>query len=239
MMRHLLHIATALIGLALAAPSVTAQRIGFGISFGAGVTVENLGSTIGDLDLDFNEWARPRAIVLGDTRNLNPPVVSIRPGLNDGGVVRLKITAPADADVTVTVTAPVNNVLALNGNPTLGTLPVRIGWGYWNPGDATTTAIPSELVTAAREVASATGTTPGFSSVTFPMTRRTGAAGPPSAPPDPRYVGREPATPPMAVAYLTVYGSIPSVQGVTQVGVYTGEIDIHVELSTYAAGGTP
>jgi len=236
MMRHLLHFTFATLALTLVVPGLSAQRIGFGISFGAGVDVQNLGDLNGSPNLNFNEWARPRAIVLGDTRT---PVVTIRPGQNDGGVIRLRITAPADADVTVTVTAPVNNVLALNGNPALGTMPVRIGWGYWNPGDATTTAIPSELVTAAREVASATGTTPGFSSVTFPMTRRTGAAGPPSAPPDPRYVGREPATPPMAVAYLTVYGSIPNVQGVTQVGVYTGEIDIHVELSTYAAGGTP
>lgn len=234
MMRHLLHITFATWVLTLAAPGLSAQRIGFGISFGAGVDVQNLGDGNGSLNLDFNEWARPRAIIVGDTRI---PVVTIRPGQNDGGVIRLRITAPGDADVTVTVTAPVNNVLALDGNPTLGTLPVRIGWGYWNPGDATNAAVPSELVTAAREVASATGTTPGFTSVTFPMTRRTGTAGPPSAPPDPRYVGREPAVE-MAVAYLTVYGSIPNVPANTKVGVYTGEVDIHVELSTYAAGGT-
>lgn len=235
MKRHHLHIATALIGMALAAPSVTAQRIGFGISFGAGVTVENLGSTNGDFDLDFNESARPRAIVVGDTRN---PVVRIRPGLNDGGVVRLKITAPADADVTVTVAAPPNNVLALNANPSLGTLPVQIGWGYWNPGqDATYTVVPSEMVTAAREVVRGDGTGLSFSSVTFPMNRRAiGSAGPPTAPPDPKYVGRTPAVA-MAVAYLIVYGSIPSVPPGTLVGVYSGTIDVRVELSTYATAG--
>jgi hypothetical protein len=233
MRRHFLHITLAILALTFAATGLSAQRIGFGISFGEGVDVQNLGDGNGSLNLDFNEWARPRAIIVGDTRT---PVVEIRPGVNAGGVIRLRITAPADADVTVTVTSPVN--LDLDGNPTLGTLPVRIGWGYWNTGDATNAAVPSELVTAAREVASVLGTTPSFTSATFPMTRRTGAAGPPSAPPDPRYVGREPAVE-MAVAYLTVYGSIPNVPANAKVGVYTGEVDIHVELSTYAAGGTP
>lgn len=233
MKRHLLHITTALMVLTIAAPSVTAQRIGFGISFGAGVTVENLGSTNGDFDLDFNESARPRAILANDTRS---PVVDIRPGLNPGGVIRLRITAPADADVTVVVTVP--TVLALDRKPNEGTIPVRIGWGYWNPGDAVNAQIPSELVTWAQEVVSTLVSGPTFSSVIFPMNRRAiGIAGPPT-PPDPRFVGRTP-TVAMAVAYLTVYGLLPEMPPGTKVGLYSGDIDIRVELSTYAAGGTP
>jgi hypothetical protein len=68
----------------------------------------------------------------------------------------------------------------------------------------------------------------GFSSATFPVLRR--STGPPGPPPTPEYNGY---VAPTADAYLFIYGTLGPVPEDASVGLYFGEINIHIEYSTY------
>jgi hypothetical protein len=209
--------------------SANAQRIGFGLSFGEGVSLSNVGSELsGDGMLNFNQVLSPPILLANSAK------VTISPQTNNGGVVVIEIEAPANADITVTITAPSGNVLMLhetNGNGTPPTLPFQIGWGFWNLGAETSATLQVNDFGNAREVVSATGMNIPFMSATFPMSRRATAAGVIPPPPDPNYTGRSVA--PLAKAFLLVYGSVGPVPENAQAGTYEGIVDIHVELSTY------
>ena len=229
-----------LLVLSAATATLQAQHIGFGLSFGDGVELNNLGSEVS------NDG------VLNITRVLDPPAllpgvetVTVSPDQNEDGVVIIEIRAPVRADVTVTVTAPPGNELLLdegNGNGSNGdddteSIPFQIGWGYWNHGNNGSEApITISDFGQAKEVVSATGSHIPFMSATFPVSRDArGSGGPPPPPPTPDYEGRNNEQNPveMASAFLLVYGSVGPVTSIPQAGTYTGTIDIHVELSTY------
>lgn len=229
--------------LSVAAPATLhAQHIGFGLSFGEGITLTNEGSgASNDGELNFNRLLSPPVLLAGS----DPVTVSLS-DLEDG-VVIIAIDAPARADVTITVTAPAGNELTLdegngggNGNGTPSAIPFQIGWAYWNLGAAGTdlnAVLKQNDFGNAQEVVSATGTNIPFMSATFPMVRsanRSSSSGPPLPPPDPNYAGRPELTnADMARAFVLVYGTLGQVPESAQVGLYTGTIDIHAELSTY------
>jgi hypothetical protein len=125
----------------------------------------------------------------------------------------IALTAQADMDVTVTISPPA--YLELEGGT--DQIPVTIAFAYSNKG-ATNEA---DAKAAAIEVPYT------FSTATFPVKQR--ATGTRALPPTPNHVGY---TPPSATAYLFVYGSLGPV-GAINAGIYTGEITITVEYSSY------
>lgn len=216
-----------------------AQYIGFGLSFGEGITLLNEGSGISnDGELNFNRVLSPPVLVRGSEK------VTISLTDNADGVVIIAIDAPARSDVAITVTAPAGNVLTLDegngGEGTPSTLPFQIGWAFWNlgvAGSGLSDVLPQSDFGHAREIVSATGTNIPFMSATFPMIRsanRSAGGGPPLPPPDPKYAGRPQLTQAeMARAFLLVYGSLGPMPENAQVGQYTGTIDVYAELVTY------
>jgi len=211
--------------------SAQAQHIGFGLSFGSGVELISEGSgNSGDGFLNFNRVLSP-PVLLGGSDALTIDLSS-----NNSGVVILRINAPEQADVTVTVTAPAGNRLDIidhSGDGPAPSLPFQIGWAYWNLADeAHTGPISATDFGMAREVVSATGSSIPFMSATFPMRRRSATGSPqPPTPPNPMYTGRDDG--PQTTAYILVYGTLGPIPEEAQVGFYEGMIDVHVELSTY------
>lgn len=211
-----------------------AQRIGFGLSFGEGVRLTNLGSdTRADGVLDFNSVLSPPVLLARD------PKVTISPQQNESGVVIFEIEAPADADITVTITAPPGNQLIIDdpsNSEALEALPFQIGWAYWNLGTLDTGTIQIADFSNAREMVSTLGSEVTFSSATFPLKRNLRvSAGPPPPPPMPNFRDRDTIEAPVVLgrAFLLVYGSVGPIPENPQVGTYTGTIDIHIELSRY------
>lgn len=125
----------------------------------------------------------------------------------------ITITGQADLDVTVSIDAPVT--LDLDDD---NKVPVSISYAYSNLGatDETTAKTLAVRVPA------------GFSSVTLPLVRR--SSGPPGPPPTPDHVGY---TPPSGTAYIFIFGTLGPVPLNAATGLYSGDINISVEYSTY------
>lgn len=179
-----------------------AQRVGFGLFSNHNLTL----TSVGPAELDFG-------IVLSGQPN---PVNIL---LTDPEVVVIEIEGVAYLDVTVTITPPENNRIALEGIPgnfydNSKSMPVSIHMAYSNSGaqDASA-ALAQAMVVAGNQV-------------TFPVRRR--LSGPPGPPPTPPHAGY---TPPTAKAYIFIYGSLTV--GNVNAGPYSGEIEIHAEYSTY------
>ncbi len=154
-------------------------------------------------ELNFND--KQEVILAGQT-------VSI--GLNDPQAAVIAIEAQADLDITVTIDADPKLLLGTNPNG----IPLTVNMAYSNLGATTSSIAKTQAVIVPG----------GFTSVTFPVLRR--ASGVPAAPPTPDHVGYTAAK---ATAYLFIYGVIGAVPNNAAAGLYTGNINIRVEYSTY------
>ncbi len=185
------------------------QRINFGVHAGEGIVVDIL---------------QPDVLDFGDRFSGEGPV-SITPwDESEGDVVPLSITGVEYLDVTVTLTPPPGNKILLQGNTDPNddqrSMPVNIKMAYYNTGPGG--EVGEDLITAKAAAQEVTG-----DMVTFQIRRRPG--GPPGPPPTPPHSGY---VPPKSVAYLFIYGDLTV--GNVNAGPYSGDINIHVEYSTYA-----
>lgn len=133
--------------------------------------------------------------------------------LTDNSTAVLSVTGNRHLDVTLTVEAP--TVLELDAS---NTIPLVLRFAYSNQGLA-----ESSAKAAAVEVPL------GFNSATFPLQRRAPGT-PPPPPPTPGHGGY---TAPTATAYVFIYGTLGTVPGNAAAGLYSGQINIRVEYSTY------
>lgn len=221
-----------LVVLALLASGVqnaAAQRVNFAVNAQEGITVQ----TIGGLDvLNFNEAGENRFITP------NSPARIITPQLREGdGVVVIEITARADLEITVTVTAP--DVLTLEGatgdNPPQ--IPFQLGWSYWNlaqgkgPGFTAPAPLNAPVRGSLREVKSPAMGGLNFSTATFPVRRRQlGAGGPPPPPPTPRF-GEAPEYP-MTTVYVFLYGTMGAIPTNAASGQYSANLIVEVSYAS-------
>ncbi len=196
-----LSLLTALV-VALTLPA-TAQQVGFGLYTNSDLTLTVLAPD----ELDFGDRISGEGTV---------PIL-----LSDDAAVPIEIEGVAYLDVTVTLTAPDGNYLLLQGDAANLTeankrMDVNIRMAYYNRGQE---GITEEAAKA--EAIEVVGNT-----VTFQIRRRPG--GPPGPPPVPPHAGY---TPPVAKAYLYIYGDLTV--GNVNAGPYSGLINVHVEYSTY------
>ncbi len=180
-----------------------AQQVGFGLYTNSELTLTVLAPD----ELDFGD------------RISGEGEVSIL--LSDNEAVPIEIEGVAYLDVTVTFTLPDGEFLLLEGDPENYNdpnkrLPVNIQMAYYNRGQE---GITEEAAKA--EAIKVVGNT-----ITFQIRRRPG--GPPGPPPVPPHAGY---TPPVAKAYLYIYGDLTV--GNVNAGPYSGLINVHVEYSTY------
>ena len=154
-------------------------------------------------ELNFND--KQAIILAGQT-------IAIK--LTDPQAAVIAIEAQADLDITVTLDA--DPFLYLNGNST--GIPLKVNMAYSNLGATATDDAKTRSIIVPE----------GFPSVTFPVVRRT--SGVPAPPPTPDHVGY---TAPRKTAYLFVYGTLGAVPNNAAAGLYTGNINIRVEYSTY------
>jgi len=133
--------------------------------------------------------------------------------LFDEACAVLTIEGRADLDVTVTIHASATIDL-----DALNKIPLNIRFAYSNLGALNESMAKSQAV----EVPA------GFTGATFPILRR--ASGPPGPPPTPAHTGY---IQPTARAYLFIYGTLGPVPIGAASGIYTGDIMINVEYSTY------
>ena len=182
----------------LLAGNVAAQRISFGLYTSDDIVLTPLNLGI----LNFND--KQPIILSGETVTIN---------LTDNAVTILTIEGRADMDVTLTIDAPATLDLDVTN-----IIPVAIRFAYSNSGATTD-------ITAR---ASAIEVPAGFTSVTFPIKRRT--SGLPAPPPTPGQTGY---SGPTGTAYLFLYGTFGQVPVNAAAGNYTGNINIHVEYSKY------
>lgn len=190
----------------------TAQRISFRSFAANGITIT--GGFFPDV-LEFEYLVINSATVR--TIQIN--------GVNDSRVVALAVDMPEGYDLSVWVSA--NNSLELSGSaesPT-PTIPFQLRFAYSNPGYATTHTDIAAAKSAATEVPL------GFTSATFPVSKRS-AGLPPGPPPTPEHEGY---TVPMARAFLFFYGTAgPANEGINvMAGMYETEIQINIEFSNY------
>jgi hypothetical protein len=183
--------------------TAAAQQVGFGLYTNSDLTLTKLVPE----DLDFGD------------RISGEGTVQIL--LADDAVVPIEIEGVAYLDVTVTLTPPDGNFLVLMGDPDNLTepekrMPVNIRMAYYNRGQEGITEIAAKA-----EAIEVVGNT-----VTFQIRRRPG--GPPGPPPVPPHAGY---TPPVAKAYLFIYGDLTV--GNVNAGPYSGQIDVHIDYSTY------
>ena len=154
-----------------------------------------------------------------DNLNFNDQQALILPGntvtimLTDNTSSVIAIQGRADLDVTVTIDAPASIILDMDNS-----IPLSVGFAYSNLGAIDESMAKTQAIQIPQ----------GFTSATFPLLRRT--AGPPGPPPTPAHNGY---TAPTAIAYLFIYGTLGPVPSDASVGLYYGEINIHVEYSTY------
>jgi hypothetical protein len=205
-----------------------AQRINFRTLAGsADIDVQ----VVGLPELNFNDASR--VIVVG-----SGPLLIGRNSFEEF-IVPVRIEAPADYELTVTVSAPLflqlEGFIPSEGQPT-PTLPFQVGWGYWNraagnlvPGSGTggLNGTETELLSGFVEVVNPSTPVP-FTSVWFPV-RRSTLTGAPAPPPTPQHGGY---VVPRAEAFIYVYGQIGPVAQSQHVGTYSGEILVEVDFST-------
>lgn len=174
------------------------------VSFGLYAS-DDITLTPGNVDvLNFN--SKQTLIVAGNT-------ISIPNHLDEFAAV-ITISGRSDLDVTVTIDSPFT--LDLNAE---NIIPLTLGFAYSNMGSGGDVA---SAKTQAIQVPA------GFTTATFPIYRQ--AAGPPGAPPTPDHIGY---TQPTGMAYLFIYGTLGPVPNDAAAGLYSGEINIYVEYSTY------
>lgn len=181
----------------LTAGPVAAQRINFGAYTGS----QQISLTVSG-SLNFNN--KQPVIASGSNE-------TVTIALSDNETQYITITADATRDVTITLTAPAD--LITGGGGPGNQIPFACLFAYSNLGSST--------VTAAKTVA--VQVPGGFTSVTFPMLRRT--AGAPLPPPTPAHGGY---TPPSATAYLFLYGALGPVGNVSA-GYYAGTVNVNVQ----------
>jgi hypothetical protein len=129
---------------------------------------------------------------------------------NDPRAVILEINAVEYMDLNVTLTPPPGSQLLRDGDPETG-IGVEIKMAYFNQGNVDP------------EIAAAQATVVTGEMITFPVRRRVG--GPPGPPPTPGHSGY---TPPMAKAYLVIYGTLNLGVGSLKAGSYSGDILVEV-----------
>ena len=129
---------------------------------------------------------------------------------DDPRAVILEINAVEYMDINVTLTPPTGNQLERAGDSDTG-IGVHIYMAYYNreATDAESAAAQATVVTGEM--------------ITFPVRRRAG--GPPGPPPTPGHSGY---TPPMAKAYLVIYGTLNVGEGTLKAGSYFGDIQVEV-----------
>jgi hypothetical protein len=184
-------------------PLAMAQQVGFGLYTDSDLTLTKLTPD----DLDFGD------------RISGEGTVQIL--LNDDAAVPIEIEGVAYLDVTVTLTPPDGDYLVLQGDAEnlseeSKRMPIDIRMAYYNRGQEGITEIAAKA-----EAIEVVG-----NMVTFQIRRRPG--GPPGPPPVPPHAGY---TPPIAKAYLFIYGDLTV--GNVNAGPYSGLINVHVEYSTY------
>lgn len=180
-----------------------AQQVGFGLYTNSELTLTKLAPDV----LDFGD----RISGEGQVQIL----------LSDDAAVPIEIEGVAYLDVTVTLTPPDGDFIVLQGDADnlseeSKRMAVNIRMAYYNRGQEGITEIAAKA-----EAIEVVGNT-----VTFQIRRRPG--GPPGPPPVPPHAGY---TPPVAKAYLFIYGDLTV--GNVNAGPYSGLIDVHVEYSTY------
>lgn len=183
--------------------TVFGQRINFSTWTGSEeVTIRSIGSVVSSLR--FNEKQR---VLLANT-----PAITI--AKNDPQVAIFEIIAPSEFDITIELQSP--SFLALDGDPSKGTIPFSLQMSYSNQG------LPNEI----SALESSLDVPLGFTSVTLPVNEiRTGIP----LPPNPELTG---ANRPKSTVYLYVYGTLGPI-GPVSAGDYLGEVLINV----YVAGG--
>ncbi len=139
---------------------------------------------------------------------------SVAISLSDNRVVPIAIEGIAYLDVIVNVTAPNGGFLTLDGDED-SKIPITVKMAYYNKGGDVD---PEVAQFEAVEVVGGT--------IIFQIARRPG--GPPGPPPVPPHGNYEP---PMATAYIFIYGDITV--GEVNAGTYTGEIIVDVAYATY------
>ena len=178
--------------------NVAAQRISFGLYTTDDIILTPLNLGV----LNFNE--KQPIILSGETVTIN---------LTDNAVAILTIEGRADMDVTLTIDAPATIDLDVTNK-----IPLAIRFAYSNTG----------AITDITAKASAIEVPAGFTSITFPIKRR--SSGLPAPPPTPTYTG---FSGPTVTSYIFIYGTFGQVPVNAAAGNYTGNINIHVEYSKY------
>ncbi len=173
---------------------VVAQRINFGVY----TTSQGLFATASG-NLNFN--AKQPIIASGSN-------ASVTIALTDGECQSIEIVGDATRDITITFTTPFPNLTAGGSD----SIPFACRFAYSNLGlsDATS-AKPYAIQVPV-----------GFTSITFPMLRRT--TGAPAPPPTPAHGGY---TAPSIKAYLYLYGTLGPVGNIAA-GYYTGTVSVTV-----------
>lgn len=153
---------------------------------------------------ELNFNFKKNVILGGETITIN---------LVDDAAAILTIEGRSDLDITVTVTSSPTIDLDTNNK-----IPLAVKFAYSNTGASTDAIAKSTAVLVP----------PGFTTATFPIVKR--ISGLPAPPPTPNYTGY---TATKRIAYLFIYGMLGAVPAAAAAGLYTGNINIHVEYSTY------
>lgn len=183
--------------------TVFGQRINFSTWTGSEeVRITAVGASLNSLN--FND--KQKVLLAGS------PAVVIEKA--DTQVAIFEIIAPSEFDITIELQSP--SFLALDGDPSKGTIPFSLQMSYSNQG----------LANEISALGSSMDVPLGFTSVTLPVNEiRTGIP----LPPNPEFNG---ANRPKSTVYLFVYGTLGPI-GQVSAGDYLGEVLINV----YVAGG--
>jgi len=198
--RHIILLLTC--SLLLAVTVAAQQRISFGLYAAEGITLTPLN------ELNFN--LKQSLILAGG----DPVIVKLDDVACDA-VGILTVEGRKDLDITVTIDAPAT--LDLDGS---NHIPLAVRFAYSNTVALNETAINAKAHSI--EIPA------GFTSTTFPISRR--LSGLPAPPPTPNYAGY---IAPRGTVYLFVYGTLGKVPSNAAAGLYTGNINIHVEYAKY------
>jgi hypothetical protein len=176
------------------------------INFGAYTTSQDISLTASSTYLNFNNQ-QPILVCNSNT--------TVTIALSDNEAQNIKIIADASRDVTVTITSPAYMIIGSGGGG--NQIPFTCSFAYSNIGaaDASTAKLSAVQIPA------------GFTTITFPVLKR--SAGIPLPPPTPAHGGY---TAPNATAYLFIYGKLGPI-GNVNAGNYTGIINVSVNYTTY------
>jgi len=171
------------------------------ISFGLYAAEGITLTPLNSAELNFNE--NHPVILAGETVTVN---------LSDAAV--LTVEGQKDLDITVTIDAPMTLDLDTCH------IPLAVKFAYSNTGALDVATAKSRAIQIPAGL--------GFTSATFPISRR--LSGLPAPPPTPNYAGY---SVPKGTVYLFVYGTLGKVPSGAAAGLYTGPINIRVEYAKY------